>query len=205
MCRKSTWEIEWLTAGWQNPKDYVYHRPSRADALLHYAEEARRACISGGDPTGHGFSFRSNGSVAFRVSPVATRGCDAQDVFGSIEIANRGADAFLRLYYRAYDGATRAVDLPKMYRATSKAMWNGTALDGADAVRDFVAKLPKVRGSWEKNVLRLRPTRQTHHEVQSYDCHPVPGARVFDPGAGRAFNAEQGRHRPRCSSRSLGR
>lgn len=75
-----------------------------------------------------------------------------------VEIANRGADQFLRLYYTAYDSTARAADLPKMYRASSKAMWNGTALEGVEAVRDLAAKLPR-----------------TKHDVQSYDCHPVPG------------------------------
>lgn len=76
----------------------------------------------------------------------------------SIDIANRGADAFLRMYYKAYDSPARGTDLPKFYRAASHVVWNGTQLVGADAVAEFLRGLPK-----------------THHDVQSYDCHPIPG------------------------------
>jgi NTF2-related export protein 1/2 len=76
----------------------------------------------------------------------------------SIEIATRAADHFTRLYYSAYDSSTRVDDLPNFYRPNSAVSWNGNPYEGAQGVRDLVAKMPK-----------------TQHEVQSFDCHPIPG------------------------------
>ena len=79
--------------------------------------------------------------------------------FNSIEIATRAADHFTRLYYSTYDSSTRVDDLPNFYRPNSAVSWNGNPYEGSQGLRDLVAKMPK-----------------TQHEVQSFDCHPIPGA-----------------------------
>lgn len=75
-----------------------------------------------------------------------------------IEISTRAADHFTRLYYSTYDSPTRAEDLPKFYRATSTLTWNGNPCQGAEGVKKLIQDMPN-----------------TKHEVQSYDCHPIPG------------------------------
>jgi Nuclear transport factor 2 (NTF2) domain len=80
------------------------------------------------------------------------------DVDNSIEISTRAADHFTRLYYSAYDSSTRVDDLPNFYRPNSAVSWNGNPYEGSQGVRDLMAKMPK-----------------TQHEVQSFDCHPIPG------------------------------
>ncbi|KAF8518603.1 NTF2-like protein [Gautieria morchelliformis] len=74
-----------------------------------------------------------------------------------VEIANRGADEFLRVFYATYDSAQRAEGVTKFYRDTSCLTYNGTAVTGPTAIRDLLERLPV-----------------TKHEVQSYDCHPIP-------------------------------
>lgn len=80
----------------------------------------------------------------------------------SIEIATRAADHFTRLYYSTYDSSTRIDDLPNFYRSNSALTWNGTPYEGIEGVRDLITRMPK-----------------TKHEVQSFDCHPIPG--VYSP------------------------
>ena len=53
---------------------------------------------------------------------------------------------------------TRLDDLPAFYRPASALTWNGTPYQGAEGVRQLLEKMP--------------PTK---HEVQSFDCHPIPG------------------------------
>ncbi|KIP11666.1 hypothetical protein PHLGIDRAFT_27718 [Phlebiopsis gigantea 11061_1 CR5-6] len=76
-----------------------------------------------------------------------------------IEIAVRAADHFTRLYYKTYDSPTRVEDLPHFYRPTSALTWNGTPYQGEAGVRELLSKMPA-----------------TTHEVQSFDCHPIPGS-----------------------------
>ncbi|KAI0076054.1 NTF2-like protein [Panus rudis PR-1116 ss-1] len=76
-----------------------------------------------------------------------------------IEIANRAADQFTRLYYSTYDSPTRVDDLPAFYRASSSLTWNGNPYQGAEGVRELLSKMPV-----------------TKHEIQSFDCHPIPGS-----------------------------
>ncbi|TFL06821.1 hypothetical protein BDV98DRAFT_560021 [Pterulicium gracile] len=76
-----------------------------------------------------------------------------------IILANRAADNFTRLYYEAYDSATRTNDLPLFYRPSSSLTWNGNPTQGADGVKELIQAMPK-----------------TQHKVQSFDCHPIPGA-----------------------------
>ncbi|KAF5312624.1 hypothetical protein D9619_002632 [Psilocybe cf. subviscida] len=76
-----------------------------------------------------------------------------------IEIATQAADHFTRLYYTAYDADTRLADLPQFYRPTSTLTWNGHPFQGVDGLKALIAKMPR-----------------TKHEVQSFDCHPIPGA-----------------------------
>jgi len=75
-----------------------------------------------------------------------------------IEIATRAADQFTRLYYTTYDSKNRVNDLPSFYRPTSSLTWNGNSLQGAAGMKQLIEKMPK-----------------TKHEVQSFDCHPIPG------------------------------
>ena len=82
----------------------------------------------------------------------------------SIEIATRAADHFTRLYYTAYDSSTRMDDLPKFYRANSALTWNGKPFEGTDGVRELLIGIPA-----------------TKHEVQSFDCHPIPGGCRHNP------------------------
>jgi len=76
-----------------------------------------------------------------------------------IEIATRAADQFTRLYYSTYDSPTRTIDLPKFYRPSSAITWNGNPYAGTDGIRDL-----------------LNDTPTTKHEVQCFDCHPIPGS-----------------------------
>ncbi|EGO05109.1 hypothetical protein SERLA73DRAFT_174096 [Serpula lacrymans var. lacrymans S7.3] len=76
-----------------------------------------------------------------------------------IEIATRAADHFTRLYYTTYDSITRVNDLPKFYRPTSSLTWNGTPFQGVDGIEKLIQGMPS-----------------TKHEVQSFDCHPIPGS-----------------------------
>ncbi|KAI0094395.1 NTF2-like protein [Irpex rosettiformis] len=76
-----------------------------------------------------------------------------------IHIVSTAAEHFTRLYYTTYDSSTRADDLPNFYRDSSAVTWNGTPFQGKAGVRELLSKMP--------------PTK---HEVQSFDCHPVPGA-----------------------------
>ncbi|KAF8586258.1 NTF2-like protein [Ramaria rubella] len=73
-----------------------------------------------------------------------------------VEIANRGADEFLRVYYATYDSAQRVEGLPKFYHDTSYLTYNGTMVTGPGAIKELLERLPV-----------------TKHEVQSYDCHPI--------------------------------
>jgi NTF2-related export protein 1/2 len=80
----------------------------------------------------------------------------------SIEIATRAADQFTRLYYSAYDSPNRITDLPNFYRPTSAVTWNGNPFTGADGVKDIISTMPN-----------------TKHEVQCFDCQPIPGISSF--------------------------
>jgi len=86
----------------------------------------------------------------------------------SIEIATRAADHFTRLFYTTYDSDTRLADLPQFYRPTSSLTWNGTPFSGVDGIRSLIENMP--------------PTK---HEIQSFDCHPIPGT----PGGSNAVNS----------------
>ncbi|KAJ3750840.1 hypothetical protein DFH05DRAFT_1468762 [Lentinula detonsa] len=76
-----------------------------------------------------------------------------------ISIATRAADKFTQLYYTTYDSPSRLADLPNFYRPVSSLTWNGKPLQGPDGLRSLIEKMP--------------PTK---HEMQSFDCHPIPGA-----------------------------
>lgn len=76
----------------------------------------------------------------------------------SVEIAIRAADHFTRIYYAAYDANTRLADLPKFYRPNSSLTWNGKPFQGVDGLMELITKMPA-----------------TKHEIQSFDCHPMPG------------------------------
>lgn len=94
-----------------------------------------------------------------RAGPISVKSDSLSYLSYSIEIATRAADHFTRLYYTTYDSPTRIDDLPNFYRSNSALTWNGTPYEGIDGVRDLITRMPRTR-----------------HEVQSFDCHPIPGA-----------------------------
>jgi len=71
----------------------------------------------------------------------------------------------VQLYYAAYDADSRAEDVPKFYRSHSAISWNGNPIQGPEGLADLLKKMPA-----------------TGHNVQSFDCHPVPSklALYFD-------------------------
>ena len=75
----------------------------------------------------------------------------------SIEIAVQAATLFVQLYYAAYDAPTRTTDVPKFYRPYSAVSWNGNPISGPDELTALLKDFPA-----------------TVHNVQSFDCHPVP-------------------------------
>lgn len=79
------------------------------------------------------------------------------DKVDSIEIAVQAGTSFVQLYYAAYDASNRAEDVPKFYRTHSAISWNGNPIQGPEGLSDLLKKLPA-----------------TVHNVQSFDCHPVP-------------------------------
>ncbi|KAI5121301.1 hypothetical protein M0805_003770 [Coniferiporia weirii] len=74
-----------------------------------------------------------------------------------IDIATRGADQFIHVYYATYDSKNRVESLPKFYRQSSSVVWNGNPVQGDSGVKGLMEKMPASR-----------------HEVQSFDCHPIP-------------------------------
>ncbi|KAG6837311.1 hypothetical protein H0H93_011406 [Arthromyces matolae] len=75
-----------------------------------------------------------------------------------IEIATRAAENFTRIYYNTYDSDNRLNDLPQFYRPSSSLVWNGKPFQGTTGVQELLEKMPV-----------------TKHEIQSLDCHPIPG------------------------------
>ncbi|KAF8899101.1 hypothetical protein BD779DRAFT_1487011 [Infundibulicybe gibba] len=75
-----------------------------------------------------------------------------------IELANRAADQFTKLYYSSYDASTRLINIPQFYRPSSSLTWNGKPYQGVDGLKELIEKMP-----------------MTKHEVVSFDCHPIPG------------------------------
>lgn len=77
--------------------------------------------------------------------------------FISIDIATRGAEQFVELYYPAYDSEDRVESLPKFYRPSSSIVWNGNPIQGNEGVKRLIETMPRSK-----------------HEIQLHDCHPVP-------------------------------
>ena len=50
------------------------------------------------------------------------------------------------------------MDLPNFYRPSSAITWNGNPFAGTEGIREL-----------------LNDTPITKHEVQGFDCHPIPG------------------------------
>jgi hypothetical protein len=127
----------------------------------------------GADPTSSDSSQPNSDMHCFRSLPFANMSTLSKDEcvhslsfidiifkcygFPSITIAIRAAESFTQLYYKTYDSTTRAQDLPNFYRETSAVSWNGRPFQGATGVKTLMESMPK-----------------TKHEVQSYDCHPIP-------------------------------
>lgn len=49
--------------------------------------------------------------------------------------------------------------VPRFYRPDSNITWNGTPVSGTEELRQLLEAMPR-----------------SSHDVQSYDCHPIPGA-----------------------------
>ena len=75
----------------------------------------------------------------------------------SIDIATRGAEQFVNVYYSAYDSSDRVQAVSKFYRKTSSIVWNGNPVQGDTGMSGLMEKMPLSK-----------------HEVQSFDCHPIP-------------------------------
>lgn len=75
-----------------------------------------------------------------------------------VDYVNRAAEGFLQIYYECMDGPQRDANIAELYRDTSVLIWNGETVNGAQQIKEFYAKMP-----------------QSKHEIQSWDCHPVPG------------------------------
>ncbi|KAG6830900.1 hypothetical protein H0H92_014051 [Tricholoma furcatifolium] len=75
-----------------------------------------------------------------------------------VEIATRAAQKFVHIYYDTYDSTNRLNDLPQYYRDSSSLVWNGKPFQGTAGIRELIEKMPS-----------------TKHEIQSFDCHPIPG------------------------------
>lgn len=160
MCRQSNKTVDKLALGaFKGIRGTVAFKGLRGHSLAHatwalYAFIER--CASGcGFALHHDHPY----SERVRLRAVAAANNSLKLCIASIEIAVRAADHFTRLYYKTYDSPTRVDDLPNFYRATSALTWNGTPYQGADGVRELISKMPT-----------------TMHEVQSFDCHPIPGA-----------------------------
>jgi len=80
-------------------------------------------------------------------------------VKSDIDIATRGAEQFVELYYLAYDSEDRVESLPKFYRPKSSIVWNGNPIQGTEGVKRLIETMPRSK-----------------HEVQLHDCHPVPNS-----------------------------
>ncbi|KAI9010867.1 hypothetical protein CLU79DRAFT_839437 [Phycomyces nitens] len=72
-----------------------------------------------------------------------------------MSIADKSAEQFVEFYYRAFDGQRTA--LANLYRDTSTILWNGNALSGAQQYSELLARVP-----------------QSKHEIDVYDCQPIP-------------------------------
>ncbi|CAG8732364.1 2309_t:CDS:2 [Acaulospora colombiana] len=72
---------------------------------------------------------------------------------------NRTAEGFLQLYYDLMDGSQRDARITLLYRDTSLMIWNGETITGVEKIKEFLAKMPESK-----------------HEIQSWDCHPIPGS-----------------------------
>ena len=54
----------------------------------------------------------------------------------SIDIATRGAEQFINVYYEIYDSKERDQRLPNFYRNSSTVVWNGNPKQGAGIRQD---------------------------------------------------------------------
>jgi len=75
-----------------------------------------------------------------------------------VDDANRAAEGFLQLYYDCIDGPARDANIVDLYQDASTISWNGEQVTGKEKIKEFFLKMP-----------------QSTHEIQSWDCHPIPG------------------------------
>ena len=73
------------------------------------------------------------------------------------DLALATAQAFVGSFYTQMDRSRQT--LPDLYRDDVRCSWNGNAAAGRREVETLLSRLPASK-----------------HEVQSYDCHPVPGS-----------------------------
>ncbi|EMR09647.1 hypothetical protein PNEG_02230 [Pneumocystis murina B123] len=70
-----------------------------------------------------------------------------------IDVISKGAESFINIFFKCMDN-NRDI-LHQFYRPFSTIVWNGNAFVGL-SYAEFVKRLPN-----------------SHHEVQSFDCHPI--------------------------------
>ncbi|KAI8990345.1 hypothetical protein BDB01DRAFT_781030 [Pilobolus umbonatus] len=86
--------------------------------------------------------------------PLYTQYCSMEVV---INIAEKSSEQFVQFFYSNYDKQRQ--NLGNLYSNESAILWNGTAFAGGLQYSEFLARLPL-----------------SQHEVDVYDCHPIPAS-----------------------------
>ncbi|CAO3622793.1 nuclear transport factor 2 [Cunninghamella echinulata] len=72
-----------------------------------------------------------------------------------LSIAEKSTEQFVQFFYDNYD--KQRSSLGNLYRNNSAILWNGNAFSGAQQYSEFLGRLPV-----------------SQHEIDVYDCHPIP-------------------------------
>ncbi|KAG8834692.1 hypothetical protein FRC18_001619 [Serendipita sp. 400] len=97
-----------------------------------------------------------------------------------VDEINRAAEGFLQIYYDRMDGGSRDANIVELYRESSVMIWNGETVNGAQKVwgnrhSTLHPKRPH-NGLFENKIKEFLATMpESKHEIQSWDCHPIPG------------------------------
>ncbi|KAI8882754.1 NTF2-like protein [Backusella circina FSU 941] len=72
-----------------------------------------------------------------------------------IVVAEKSTEQFIQFFYPNYDSQRQ--NLGSLYRDNSRILWNGNDFSGPQEFSQFLGRLP-----------------MSHHEVDVYNCHPLP-------------------------------
>ncbi|KAI9487573.1 MAG: NTF2-like protein [Benjaminiella poitrasii] len=86
-----------------------------------------------------------------------------------VNIAEKSSEQFIQFFYPNYD--TQRQNLGNLYRDNSAILWNGNAFSGAQQYSEFLGQLP-----------------MSYHEVDVYDCHPLPATMNAQGACGILIN-----------------